>query len=127
MPPTHGASEHAHQAEFFRRVRASGHPAEKSTYANTNGYLRTPAMRLRAWKEGAKKGVWDVHCSVPCGPFHGMYIEFKVAPNELTPEQVAFGERHHALGYHMVVAYSWREAWDAWVGYLTGKEPPASR
>jgi hypothetical protein len=64
-------------------------------------------MRIRAWQEGAVAGIWDMHVPYPAQGCPGMYLEFKVKGNTLTPEQSEFGEAMKALGYRMVVAYGW--------------------
>jgi hypothetical protein len=118
MPPTHEGSEHWHQSTFISLIRQVPHVAGRRTYATPNGFLRTKAMRIRAWQEGMVSGVWDVHVPVPSQKHPGMWIEFKAGNNTLSKEQREFGRDMEALGHKTVVAYSWREAFDAWCAYL---------
>ena len=49
---------------------------------------------------------------------HGMYIEMKVAGGRVKPHQKAIHERLRARGYHVIVAWSAREAIEAIARYL---------
>lgn len=118
MPPQGKGSEHWHQATFFSVIRRFNHPAGRKTYACPNGFLRTKAMRIRAWQEGALAGVWDVHVPIPSHGHPGMYLEFKVGNNTLSPEQRSFREELEPLGFLFVVVYSWQEALEAFCDYL---------
>ena len=118
MPPTPQNSEHWHQSLFFSVIRQLNHPASRWTHSSTNGFLRTKAIRIRAWKEGGTSGIWDVHNPVPMNGHPGQYIEFKYGKNTLTREQCEFREDMLKLGYRMDVVYSWEEGIDAWCRYL---------
>src|SRR3954452_24878807 len=92
MPPTHPRSEHALQAYFVSLVRRLPHPVARVGYATPNGFLRTKAMRIRAWQEGMTSGVLDWHYPGPShdGRYNSLWIEHKVGKNTLSPEQKRF-------------------------------------
>lgn len=64
--------------------------------------------------EGLEPGVPDVFVAVPMvsgwSHFHGMFIEFKIAPNAMTDEQRKWKQRliKHTFSYALV--WSWEEA-----------------
>jgi hypothetical protein len=59
--------------------------------------------------EGMRAGVLDVNFPIPQGDWHGLWLEFKIKPNKLTPAQEAF--KQEIESYCMVrVCYSWLEA-----------------
>lgn len=118
MPPTSAGSEHAEQARFFAYLSRINHPATEMTFAIPNGFLRTKAMRLRAWQEGVKSGVSDVFTAYPVSPYAGLWIEMKVKGNTLTKEQKKWFELVCARGYRAEIAYSAEEALKLWADYL---------
>lgn len=118
MPPNGKGSEHWHQATFISIIRQFDHVAGRMTYACPNGFLRTKAMRIRAWQEGMLSGVWDVFVPIPAQGHPGLYIEFKVGDNDLTAEQRKFRAELEPLGFKFVVAYSWQEGLRAFCDYL---------
>lgn len=121
---TPGGSEHWHQSTFIAVIRKLPHPAGRITFAVPNGFLKSKASRIRAWKEGMVAGVLDVFNPTPCGGYHGHWIEFKIPGNRLSPEQVVFKESMERNGYRVDVVYSWREALEKWADYLKGSRMP---
>jgi hypothetical protein len=104
---------------FFSKLSQINHRAAKfCTYSHQNGFLKTDAMRLRAWREGAKKGTPDVFCRYPSQGKHGLYIEFKTPGRDATPEQKEFMREAIADGYEAKLVFSWVEAMDAWCSYV---------
>lgn len=63
------------------------------------------AGKIRKQK-GVRKGVPDVCVAVPRGEFHGMYVELKIKPNKLSPDQRAMMTLLHGQGYCVRVAWS---------------------
>jgi hypothetical protein len=125
-------SEHAHQTALFAQI---SHPEIRAKYpelslafAIPNGGARDKRTAAGLKAEGVKAGVWDVFLPVPVRRaatetdpalyFHGLWIEFKVRPNKLTPEQHDFYCALGPYGYDWYVAYTWREAYDKIISYL---------
>jgi hypothetical protein len=83
-------------------------------------YARVSA-RWGAWMkaEGKKAGVPDIHLPVPRGRFASLYIELKVKPNRVSPEQIAWHERLWKAGNCARVCWSWIEAREVIESYLS--------
>lgn len=81
--------------------------------SSQNG-IRTTVQNGRHAKEcGMKRGYPDVNLPVPCGDYHGLYIEMKRrngTPFDLRPEQLWWISRLREQGYYAVVAYGWEDA-----------------
>ena len=120
--------EHEQQALFFRWARdvavvnPTRFPLIQWCHASLNGeYLPWSAASrkagvnlaaVRAKQAGMTKGVWDVFYPYPCNGLSGLWIEFKIPPNDLTEEQKNF---RYALCkyYKFEVAISWYAAVEA--------------
>lgn len=72
--------------------------------------------RLKA--KGVRRGVPDICVPIPSGDYHGLYIEMKIKPNSLTPEQVLFCTGLREQRYAVYIAWSAAEAIDIIRGYL---------
>lgn len=118
MPPTAAGSEHAEQSRFFAYLSRINHPATRTTFAVPNGFLRTKAMRLRAWREGVRAGVPDVCCAYPVHPHPGLWLEFKVGKNTASKDQRAFMDELRRLGHRVELVRSGEEAFRVWADYL---------
>lgn len=126
-------TEHAHQAAYFAALqRAIGRYGSLSyqlqwAHAIPNGGERDVIVAGRMKAEGVKAGVWDVFIPVPCGKWHGMYIEFKKPKRRreedggVSDKQREFGIAMHRLDYYTCVAYTWEEAFNATVAYIEGR------
>jgi hypothetical protein len=101
-------------------------------HAIPNGGSRGDSAQSRAIRggqlkaEGVRQGVADLFLPVPCGQWHGLYIEMK-APSKrakrsgkggLSAEQVEFASYASSVGYGWVVCYNWREAADILKQYI---------
>lgn len=70
-------------------------------------------------QKGVKSGIPDVHVPIPSGMYPGLYIEFKVRPNNLSPEQKKMIKTLLNIGHLVVVAWSADEAIDIVCEYLS--------
>lgn len=78
--------------------------------------------------QGVRSGVSDVSLPVRRGPCCGLYIEMK-KPTEkpkregsrggVSDEQKEFGEFVQSQGYGFIICYSWEEARDVIIAYLS--------
>ena len=92
-------------------------------HAIPNGGERNKITAANLKAEGVRSGIGDTFLPVPCGRFHGCYIEMKkpdlkpVRPGAskggLSDEQIAFKDHCNEYGYFHAVCYSWREGADA--------------
>lgn len=87
-------------------------------FAVPNGGARSKATAGKLKAEGVKAGVWDLQLAIPMGRVPGLWIEMKAGKNELSPAQVAWGERMQRMGYKRAVCWDWEEARDKILAYL---------
>lgn len=101
-------SEHDQQVLVFDtlRLNESQHPELSAIFAIPNGGHRHAAVAGKLKAEGVKRGVSDICIPIPSGGFHGAYIEMKVKPNKVTPEQSAFLNFVSSQGYATRIAWS---------------------
>lgn len=113
-------NEHAEQCMLFAwaAVAANRTPALALLFAIPN-YARV-SPRWGAWMkaEGKRAGVPDICLPVPRGIYAGLFIEMKVKPNRVSPEQEAWHERLGAAGNKVEVCWTWHEAREAIEAYL---------
>jgi hypothetical protein len=126
-------SEDGEQMALFAWAALSGYKQLEWMHAIPNGGFRNKAEAGRLKATGSRAGVWDIFLPYPvsiyCVPdniiYNGMYIEMKRSDRRnhknggLTDEQIAFGEYVRSVGYQTAICYSWVEAKDAIISYLT--------
>lgn len=97
---------------FFQWVRfnENKNPSFQSIYHIANERKATPQAGARLKKKGVRRGIPDVCVPIASGVFHGLYIEFKIKPNKLTPEQKNIANLLIAQGYCVQIAWSAEEA-----------------
>lgn len=110
-------SEEAEQSALFcwsalPEVRVM-YPQLVWMFAIPNGGFRDIVTAGKLKAGGVKAGVWDIFLPVPKAvnnkTYHGLFIEMKVKPNGLTPQQKKFQDALDA-NYAFAVAYNWEEA-----------------
>lgn len=67
---------------------------------------------------GVKKGVSDFFLAVPCGDYHGLWIELKVGKGKLSIEQSEFLCRKNERGYIATAAWGFDAAKELILTYL---------
>jgi len=72
--------------------------------------------------EGAKAGVPDLSLPVARGGWFGLFIEMKFGRNKTTPAQDWWIEKLRGQRYRVAVCYSFEEARDLILAYLS--KPP---
>lgn len=92
-------SEHEEQAKFMAILRTLPLDAAKGAFAIPNGFLRTKAMRIRAWREGVHPGVPDIFIPFASKGFHGLFLEFKSPKGTLSKPQTEYLNLARARGY----------------------------
>ena len=112
-------SEHEEQSKFVAILRTLPIEAAKGAFAVPNGFLRTKAMRIRAWREGVHPGVPDIFIPFACKGFHGLFIEFKTPRGTLTKPQTDYLNLARARGYKAEVARSAEHALRIFSEYIS--------
>lgn len=79
-------------------------------FAIPNGGKRNAKEAYFMKLSGVKAGVPDLCIPVPCGRFHGLFIEMKVGKNKLTANQNQWLKLLTYYGYKAVVCYGFEEA-----------------
>jgi hypothetical protein len=118
-------SEHAHQSALFCWAALPTTlvvwPMLRWMFAIPNGGERNIKVAAQMKAEGVKAGVPDVFLPFPVGEWHGLFIEMKKKPNNLTDEQLKFGQAAIEIGYCCGVCYSWEDARTIIVSYIAGE------
>lgn len=91
----------------------------KYMYSVPNGGMRTPRERLKLNREGVKSGVEDLALDVSRHSWHGLRIEMKAKDGKQSFEQKQWQQFHLEQGYYSVVCYSFLEARNEIVKYLS--------
>lgn len=118
-----GGSEHASQAALFAWAadNVGKYPALKYMFAIPNGGLRDVRVASSLKAEGVKAGVPDIF--LPVCRFtkakYGLFIEMKWGKNKPTEEQIEFINYATSASYQCEVCYSWEEARDKIIEYLS--------
>lgn len=94
------------QSSFFEWLAFAYPDLRKISYAIPNGGSRNAIEGKNLKKQGVTKGVPDVFISFPSSGYHGLYIEFKIGKNKLTPEQKLFKDLVVSHGYYFSVCYN---------------------
>lgn len=131
-------TESAHQKALFAwaALNVKNWPELKWFHAIPNGGSRGDNAQSRSIRggslkaEGVRSGVSDTFLPAKRGPWSGLYIEMK-KPSEkpvkatskggVSDEQREFGAFVQSQGFGFVVCYSWQEAIEVLVSYLTYK------
>ncbi len=90
--------------------------------ANERKCSITQGARMKA--KGVKAGVPDVFVAIPTKLYHGLFLEFKIGKNKLTPLQKKWHARLVVKDYAFFVCYSHEEALSIVHNYLDGKAIP---
>lgn len=113
--------EHQHQVALFNwaRYQTRRYPELDVLFAIPNGGARDKRTGGRLKAEGVKAGVSDIMLPVARHGFHGLWIELKAPDGSVQENQKDWAEKMTAQGYKAVICWSWTEARDCLVEYLT--------
>jgi hypothetical protein len=114
-------SESTEQQALFEWAESAAKktPELRLLFAVPNGGKRDKVTAAILKREGVKSGVPDICLPVPCGKYHGLYIEMKVGDNTPSTNQLWWIEQLQKQGYKVEVCYGWDEAVKVIVGYMT--------
>ena len=122
-------SEHGEQCAvmLWAALNRSEYPQLRWLHAIPNGNSHHQVA------EGVRSGVPDLHLPFPVRQWHGFYCEMKIESRRnhknggRTDEQVEWHEYLTSAGYFVVTCYSWQEAIQAILEYLTGASHGTSK
>lgn len=106
-------TEHAEQVEFFtwwRRFAAVQGIAPQLCFAIPNASKLTDGGRIWKYAEGLTAGVSDVFLAIARDPFHGLFIEMKRRPYDVSVVQAEFQRAVLQQGYLAVTSYTCEDA-----------------
>lgn len=87
-----------------------------------NGALRRKMDGARLRRQGVKSGVPDLFFALPCGKFHGLFIELKKDKRStISIFQKEWISKLNANGYAAIVAYGWEEAREILINYINNR------
>lgn len=120
-----GGPEEQQQTLFFdycrEMARVKDHPAYSLTFHIGNERKASIQRRMAMKRAGVRKGVPDICVPVANSKFNCLFIEMKVKPNKLSPEQAEFLRHLNACGNYAVVAWSGEEAIDILEKYINNR------
>lgn len=73
---------------------------------------------IRNRQLGVRSGVPDLMLPIPCGGFHGLFIEMKAEKGRVSHTQELWLRALNQLGYKAIVCRGWKEARDEICKYL---------
>jgi hypothetical protein len=112
--------EHQIQAGAFKLIRLLPEPY-RSMFAIPNGGMRNLIVAKKLKAEGQLSGVPDTFLACARRGYHGLFIEYKSAIGQLSPEQKTMIAKLEAEGYCVEVARSIGEAMAAIDWYREGQ------
>ena len=110
------------QSEQESLIRwCDNHPDRRVSliYSHLNGLRASIGAVVKAKAAGARKGIPDLFLPVPCGQYHGLYIEMKrLKLGSLSPEQKEWIRDLTDLGYKAEVCKGHESAIAVIIEYL---------
>jgi hypothetical protein len=102
----HHPSEHEEAVLFFDEILLMQRHDDRLSllYAIPNGGHRNKSVGAYLKQEGVRRGVPDYFLAVPCGGYHGLYIELKTKTGKTSPEQKEWLLALNQQGYKAVIA-----------------------
>ena len=85
---------------------------------------RSPQQGAKLKRMGMSRGFPDLVIPLPCGAYHGLYIELKVGNNKTTAEQKRWLTKLNANGYAATACWGVDEAMSVINRYLKGDAIP---
>ena len=90
-------------------IAAGQEPRLHMLFAIGNGGKRNVIVAAKMKAEGVRSGVPDVCLPVPCGGYHGLWLELKVGKNKPSAEQTRWLHNLTRHGYRCEVIH---DDWD---------------
>ena len=100
-------------------MEEAAYPDLKWLHHIPNGGSRNKLEAVRLKRQGVKKGVPDICLPVPCGGYHGLYIELKrLQGGRTSDDQEDWVEGLQKRGYFAAVCKGWEAAAEVIKKYL---------
>ena len=121
--------EHDEQVALFQwaKLQEKKYPGLAYMFAIPNGGARNIVTATRLKAEGVRAGVPDIFLPFvkrqidgPGNQCGGLFIEMKSGKNKVTPDQARYHNWLSCAGYSVIVCYSWGDAKNGILDYLTG-------
>lgn len=106
------------QKEFFKWLLYTHRTVRKVSFSIPNGGTREIREAVSLRQSGVTAGVPDVQICVPRGTYHGLFIEFKIAPNKPSALQEEMMLNLKEQGYKVAVCYTLESAIELVDNYL---------
>jgi hypothetical protein len=128
-----GTEDGSQMAVFcWAAANCGQYPELKWLHSIPNGGSRHILEAIKMVAAGLRSGIWDIFLPLPiqtewAKQYAGLYIEMKEESKRtkknggLTDEQIEFGDYAVKMGYYCKVCYTWEEARDILIKYLTLK------
>lgn len=97
-------------------------PDLKMMYHIPNERLCSGRQGMELKRMGVKKGVPDLCLPVPSNGFHGLFVELKTKTGKPSDEQIWWISELQSRGYMTAICYSYEEAINTLISYLSGKD-----
>lgn len=104
---------------IWAELQKQKHPELDLLYAIPNGGSRHKLEAYNLKKQGVRAGVPDICLPVGRGNYISLYIEMKVKPNKPSDNQKLWIEKLRKYGNKVEVCYSWEEAKNEIIKYLS--------
>jgi hypothetical protein len=114
-------TESAHQQAVmcWSALNENNFPELRWLHANPNGGFRDKRTAMTLKAEGVKAGIADLFLPSPKCGYYGLYIEMKLPKEKQRKEQIEFEAFVKGEGYAYSVCYSWIDAAQLLLMYLT--------
>lgn len=121
-----GTGEFDQQCALFQWARVPVvqrmYPGLDLLSCSLNGVRLTASQAWKASKSGMLSGEFDIRLPVARGGYHGLTIELKFGNGRASKNQLWYHKRMEEEGMFARFAWSWVEAKNLIIRYLTGKE-----
>lgn len=102
--------EHEQVMSWARIQKFRGGKVATFIHHSPNGGKRSASEAARFKRMGTQAGFPDLFIYVPCGGYHGLFIELKAHDGKLSPMQKIILPRLEEQGYCVKVCYGFEQA-----------------
>ena len=117
MSRQYEASEQSALIDWSMRCRGK-YPELSLLFHIPNGGSRNKIEAANLKRQGVKAGVPDLFLPVPCGGYHGLFIEMKYGKNKPTDAQREWMAALNEQGYLAVMCYGFEDSRNTIERYL---------
>lgn len=110
MPLSNTVSEHTHQVNLIRWFDMAYKQYKGRLFAIPNGGQRNIIVAVKLKSEGVRPGVPDLMLPVPCGGYHGLFIEMKKLKGATNENQKDWNLFLNSNGYLSAICFGFDDA-----------------